>query len=363
MRFRLPKTCAAPLLAGARAKDAPWEVEVKDASVRIAAHIVTAGPQDVWVFGGRREKKREQLWPTAWHWNGESWSKADLPGGQVGAVLAAGASSASDVWAVTHGGAVLHWDGARWTIARRLSDMIATDMDVFSPHDVQIYGTADPTVGSVIWSYTPSGWAKTALPFAIFHTSARSARDIWALSFEDRLYHYDGLDWKIVPLDDVLPSAEGPLEGGYQLMQITAAANGIWITAEGFVIRPPGGDGVHDRWSGPPELDLTPLLLHGDPTGNRWTAESLVGKTERIDPFAAPIIDADGGVWLIGSVDLNAYESALVHRARTGTWTRAKIRTSRMGFFEVRAFARIPGSTRFLAAGMHNRHGAILSTR
>ncbi|MCW2912211.1 MAG: hypothetical protein JWN52_279 [Actinomycetia bacterium] len=378
MRFRLPKTCAALLLAVAGCGDpapaagpTPWKMEVEDASVRVDPQVVTVGPKDVWVFGGRGSADKTR-WPTARHWNGKSWSKADLPGGRIGAVRAAGASSTSDVWAVTESGAdgtVLRWDGARWTVAQHLPGFSVTDMEVFSPQDIRLYGTGERTSGGLCWSHTASGWSKTTLPFMPSHTSARSARDVWALTFEGTLHHYNGLDWKEVPLGDVLPSTKRHhlMERGH-LLEITATADGIWITVEdvGGIPSQKGSAEEDDfpyRPMAPPGPDLSSLLLHGDPTGNRWTAESIMGKTGRLSQFGAPIIDADGGVWLIGSFDVNAYESALAYRTPTGTWTRTKIRTSRFRDFEVRAFARIPGSTRFLVAGRDDERGAILSTR
>ncbi|WP_433227962.1 hypothetical protein [Actinomadura formosensis] len=373
MRFRLPKTCAVLLLVVAagcgspaagpdlwRTKVAPWQVEVEDASVRVDPQVVTIGPDDVWVFGGRGPADTTR-WPVARHWNGRSWSKVDLPGGRSGAILAAGASSASDVWAVTSGepdSAVLHWDGARWTVAQRLPGFTVTTMEVFSPQDVRVYGSGPSATGTV-WSRTAEGWSRSGLPFLISRTSARSARDIWALTFEEKLYRYDGTVWKAVPLDGVLPAGKT-----HHLMEITTTDTGIWITAEGggspFRGGPPQSGSPQGEPGGP---DLTSLLVHGDPEGGRWTAESLMDRTGRLNEFAAPIIDPDGGVWLIGSTDVNAYDSALAHRTPDGAWTRTRIRAPRFGFFEVRAFARMPGGTRFLVAGMNDEDGAILSTR
>jgi hypothetical protein len=126
-------------------------------------------------------------------------------------VRAAGASSTSDVWAVTESGAdasVLRWDGARWTVAQHLPGFSVTDMEVFSPQDIRLYGTGETTSGGLCWSHTASGWSKTTLPFIPSRTSARSA-----------------------------PS----------------------------------------------------LLLHGDPAGTRWTAESIMDKMGRLSQFGAPI--------------------------------------------------------------------------
>ncbi|MGI5206276.1 hypothetical protein ACQEU6_32475 [Spirillospora sp. CA-108201] len=380
MRIRLPKTGAVALLAlagcGVPAVEAApwspgtggarWRVEVADASLRVDPQIVAVGPKDVWAFGGRGPD--DTVWrPTARHWDGRDWSGVALPGGRIGAVKAAGASAADDVWAVALGGSdstVLHWDGGRWTIDRRLPGFTVTAMDVFSPRDVRVYGTGARAAGTA-WTRSASGWSQTGLPFRIARTSARSAQDIWALTFGNRLYHQDGSGWRHVPLDGVLPSGRrsGFEDTKYQLGTITATSSGVWITAEGAGGIPSSEmDGTRTEPLGPDDLRLSSLLLHGDADGRRWTSESLMEKTGRLSPSVAPIIDADGGIWLIGSTDVNAEESALAHRTPKGTWTSRGIRASGLSYFEARAIARIPGSTRILAAGMTDGKGAILST-
>ncbi|MEU9839791.1 hypothetical protein AB0C69_11275 [Actinomadura sp. NPDC048032] len=380
MRFRLPKTgvvallalggCGAPAVQPtpwrAEAGSAPWRVEVEDVSLRVDPQIVAAGPKDVWAFGGRGSE--DTVWrPTARHWDGRGWSKVGLPGGRIGAVKAAGASAASDVWAVTLDGSsstVLHWNGERWTIDRRLPGFTVTALEVFSPRDVQVFGTGSHAAATG-WTRSADGWSETRLPFRIARTSARSARDIWALTFESELYHQDGSGWKPVPLDGVLPAGKrkGFEDTRYQLNTITATAAGIWITAERAGGIPSSEmDGTRTQPLGPGDLHLSSLLLHGDADGRRWTAESTMKKAGRFSPFGAPIIDPDGGVWLIGSTDVNATESTLAHRTATGTWTSNRIRASGFSLFEARAVTRIPGTTRFLAAGMNDEKGALLST-
>jgi hypothetical protein len=380
MRIRLPKTSAVALLAlagcGVQAAEstprrteaggARWRVEVADASLRVDPQIVALGPNNVWAFGGRGSE--HTAWrPTARHWNGHAWNKVGLPGGRIGAVKAAGASSASDVWAVTLGGrnsTVLHWNGERWTIDRRLPSFMVTAMEVFSPRDVRVYGTG-PRAAGATWTRSANGWSETGLPFRIARTSARSALDVWALTFDDRLYHQDGSGWRPVPLDDVLPAEKrsGFEDTTYRLGTITATDAGVWITAESADGIPSGKmDGTRTEPLGPDDLRLSSLLLHGDAGGRRWTSESLMEKTGRLSPIGAPIIDAGGEIWLIGSTDVNANESALAHRTATGTWTRTRIRASGFGSFEARAITRLPGGTRILVAGMNDEKGAILST-
>ncbi|MEV3925482.1 hypothetical protein [Actinomadura coerulea] len=380
MRFRLPKTGVVALLAlggcgvpavqstplRAEAGGAPWRVEVEDASLRVDPQIVATGPKDVWAFGGRGSE--DTVWrPTARHWNGHDWSRVDLPGGRIGAIKAAGASAASDVWAVTLGGSsstVLHWNGERWTIDRRLPGFTVTALEVFSPRDVRVYGTG-ARAAAAGWTRSADGWSETKPPFRIARTSARSARDIWALTFENKLYHQDGSGWRPVPLDGILPAGKrsGFEDTTYKLDTITATDAGIWITAEGAGGIPSGEmDGTRTEPLGPDDLHLSSLLLHGDADGRRWTAESTTKSTGRLSPFGAPIIDADGGVWLIGSTDVNATESALAHRTATGTWTSTSIRASGFSPFEARVITRIPGTTRFLAAGINDEKGALLST-
>lgn len=76
-----------------------------------------AAPDDLWAVGGTaRDPSVGQ--PTLLHYDGASWTEATVPAltpPDVTALFKIWGSSASDVYAVGVGGAVIHYDGTAWT--------------------------------------------------------------------------------------------------------------------------------------------------------------------------------------------------------------------------------------------------------
>ncbi|MGR6917945.1 hypothetical protein ACU635_27200 [[Actinomadura] parvosata] len=103
-----------------------WKLVAGQPSVTYG-QVVATGERDAWAFGW--DVLGIAAWlpvvdgphrPTAFHWDGDRWTKSDFPieQGDVGSVAASGPSN---VWALA-GGSVLRWDGRAWRIVRDVPD-------------------------------------------------------------------------------------------------------------------------------------------------------------------------------------------------------------------------------------------------
>lgn len=318
-----------------------WRFVKKDSSLWPSGRLVVFDRDSAWAFGADIGWRDDRADPTAFRWDGRRWRRSEIPAGHA-VITAAGGVSAADLWVGTSAGRLLHWDGRAWTIVKRLAGMQITDVQAIGPDDVWVFATGGPGSGGVAWHRTAGGWTRTAMPFDFVNADAVASDDIWAVGMVGEtprpvVGHYDGRAWRIVPTGL-------RQESGHAYSGITATRQGIWITdsVNGFTEVPRSGR------AGPVELTphIDSVLLHRDEQG-RWSSERLLDKAGRWRDGVAPVPDGKGGVWLLGSTDVNGYDSALVHRSADGRLTRTPVTPTA----ELTSLARIPGTDRLLATG------------
>jgi hypothetical protein len=176
------------------------------------------GPDDVWVARGAGA-------PAIFHWDGTAWTDRSPPPvapfggfsgtGAFGAAAFWGASS-NDVWAagevsfpsgaVTSTAALMHWDGASWTL-----DPISTDPALAGHQLTAAWGSSAQNVwavgginGPVVLRYDGHSWQQVDDPlFAGAFTSVwgTCGADVWVggtvagLPSTGVLLHHDGVAW------------------------------------------------------------------------------------------------------------------------------------------------------------------------
>ena len=268
--------------------------------------VLAPGKSAAWAFGGTALSGGTSPFgrPVAERWNGRAWRASPLPAGLHDTINAASAASATDIWAVTRfGGYVLHWNGVRWSLAKRLpGGGQLTGITALSAHDVWVFGGGGSTGGLGTWHFNGRAWRQwTGNASGLENASAVSASNIWALGGTltpfSTIMHFNGRSWRPVTARAL---------SGLSFAEIRVlASNDIWATAIAGTSNTPA-------W-----------LVHFN--GTQWTRIRIPWKIVP-DRIAA---DGRGGLWLT-AVGLTG-QPFVVHRTATGRWSRTPISTFLFG--------------------------------
>jgi hypothetical protein len=142
------------------------------------------------------------------HYDGQSWSRTTVPD----RLRAVWGSGPSDVFAVgddgptTHNGVIDHYDGFSWSPMSSPSTGVPL-LGVWGsgPSDVFAVG-----IGTILhYDGTSSGWSAMTVPVptdTLVAVWGRSPTDVYVVGTDptvtpttERIYHYDGLGWSVVP--------------------------------------------------------------------------------------------------------------------------------------------------------------------
>jgi hypothetical protein len=319
-----------------RAADAPaWQIDAKvhygtSGNASGYSAVIAPGKNDAWAFGGTNPGGPSS--PEAEHWNGSRWLASPLPAGLNGFIVAAAASSASNVWAVGNGYA-LRWDGVRWSVAKIWNTGgQVTSVAVISRDDVWVFGSSSfsgqANLGT--WHYDGRRWAPVsgaAGGAGIYRASAVSEGDIWAITASARggsVVHYNGTEWQDVPAADALLS-------NAQLNDVLAVSwHNVWVSG---TTPADAADGhlVLAHWNGK--------------CWRRFVAPWLVQQSER---FAT---DGAGGIWIPVVTGGDGATTWILHLSYSGEWTRTEITAARGSGVGVGDLALVPGTTTLWGIG------------
>src|SRR5580658_428853 len=153
--------------------------------------VTAAGKTGGWAFDGYSE-------PTAWQRSGSTWRQVAFPGQSNEQVVAADATSATDVWAFTANGTrsrALRWNGRDWTVVKTFGQQVGGAV-VLSADDVwaffqQPFGTGH---GLAAWHYNGHVWSQATSGDGLEGGSGLSADDIWAFAGTD-VARWNGRAW------------------------------------------------------------------------------------------------------------------------------------------------------------------------
>jgi hypothetical protein len=283
--------------------------------------IVVTGRHQAWAFGGTNPGGPSA--PVAEHWTGAAITPSALPTGLTGFITDASAPSAADIWAASeYGGYVLHWNGARWYLAKRWGHMI-TGLIAVSPDDAWIFGAVAGGDGTGTWHFNGRSWQRAAgLAGTINRASAISRRDIWAITTgtkADSVLRYDGKSWR--------PVQTGRVLAGVVANDILATSKrDVWVL----------GDEVSGR-------SVRLILAHWN--GARWT---------RIDTgvtaFAGQLSAGPHGTVLVTATPADASAAGLILQVNAAGQRRTMAIRSGLGS-GVGAVAVLRGTRSLLASG------------
>lgn len=229
-------------------------------------------PSDVWAVGSRGNER-----PYAVHTDElGTFDKILVPG--LGRLTGVKILGANDVWAVGYdldGPTAFHFDGSSWTQATLPSIPSGTLTAITSTGDGGAYAVGNSPNGPIALRFTGSTWKQVTLPDdpagKLFGVTAFGPKDVWAVgTSQDHaiMEHFNGNAWSISILNigdqthpAVLTSASmiGQNSGwavgytGYQMAQDTQQPFALQLTNSGWnqhYIAAPGSNtwlmSVHD---------------------------------------------------------------------------------------------------------------------
>lgn len=329
-------TAACPALAaGNTATAAPaWKV-VKTVPGGDFTAVVATGRSGGWAFGTVTPGNNPE--PTAWRRSGSSWTKVAFPGARNETVIAAEATSASDVWAFTTGGSrsrVLHWNGRSWSVARTFSLPIG-GAAVISARDVWVFGQPSfpsSSTGFGTWHYDGRTWTHVASGHGLEGGSGLSGRDVWSFDGTD-VAHWNGSAWSRTSVARLLPARQNTHLND-------PAVTGIYEQSAGS---------VYATGNGNTEDDGGPLvLLHWN--GRSWSKVAGGRFGFDVQPVQPIVSDGHSGLWIPMAGPVGGTDAHLLHysggRLTTATVPGGPSRTS------IGTIARVPGTAEVLAGGL-----------
>ena len=295
--------------------------------------VVATGRTTAWAFNGNPVVNT--VYPAAWTRHGATWTRASFPGRRNEEVVAAGATSPSDVWAFTSVGAgsrVLRWNGHHWSVVRTFATPIG-GASVVAGNDVWVFGQPGILEQLGAWHYNGHTWTRTAR--TLDGGSALAANDVWAFSGTS-VDHWNGHRWVATSVTRLLPPR--------QLLN-NPGLTGIYARSAGDVYAV--GNGNRQDEGGPT------VLLHYN--GHTWAklAQGDYGYGTQPSQQISP--DGHGGLWLPMPGLLGA-PSYLLHYA-VGQLSAATLPAGPRSI-SVESVAPIPGTGQALAGGFtHGRNG------
>jgi hypothetical protein len=286
--------------------------------------VVAVGKTGGWAFNGVSK-------PAAWKRSGGSWTQVSFPGRSGEEVVAAGASSASNVWAFTGGGSgsrALRWNGSGWSAVRSFAGQIG-GAAVISKTDVWVFGEpVFPGSGMGTWHYNGRAWAKVSSGHGLEGGSALSASSIWAFD-GTKVAHWNGRTWTRTSVASLLPpktELNDPAVVGIDAQ----SKNSVYAV----------GSGNLEDEGGPT------VILHYN--GHSWAKVAQGSFGVGTSPLQQVASDGNGGLWLPMPA-VGAERSYLVHYA-AGRLTAAALPTGPRKI-NVESIAHIPGTAQLLAGG------------
>lgn len=309
--------------------------------------VVASSQTTGWAFNGAGFAGTPA--PVAYEHTGANWAAWTRYGGFPGkageTVVAAAATSAADVWAVSEvsgtstGGRVFHWDGRTWTVVATFGKPVG-GLAVLGPGDVWVFGDQEAYPSSLnmgAYHYDGHAWAQVASGRGLAGGSALSGSDVWAFRGTD-VARWTGSAWHLTSLASLLPK---------KVLLNDPHVTGIIAVSKTAVYAIGNGSAEDD--GGPT------VVLHYD--GHAWAraASGSYGYGTVVDaPTQSVSSDGGRGLWL----PQPGADGAPSHLVRfTGGALQPSALPVNGSLIAVGAVSRVPGTTGQIAGGYTHNAG------
>lgn len=246
------------------------------------------------------------------HYDGTSWTRmgyiADDP------IIALGGSSSSDVYAMTNTQSVYHYDGTTWSLISQCggcgarAGWISKDGVVFAGKS-----QAASIFGGTHWSQYPLQLTR----FAVSDIWGASDTDVFAVSEEGAIYHYDGTQWELqLHLNQGMYSVWG---SGNNLAFVAGANGIVFQRLDGVWSQSacPTSKNLHDLWG---SSDTSVYAVGDSGTILQWTgsANAMTGCWEKMQ---CPVGDSLYSIWGSSETDIYAVGVGIILHYDGSTWS------------------------------------------
>ena len=248
---------------------------------------------DAWAVGAAGTSDTEST-PVLAHWDGTSWTPADVTTvGTTEGLEAIDGARPTDAWAVGWSSdglgkdtVALHYDGTAWTAADTPTNATLFDVRALGPNDVWAVGSegdpdfVDETAIALHWD--GSAWTPATLDVrggrSGLSAIAGDDGDLWAVGYHHAgplVLHYDGTSWTSVDV-----TVRGPL-------QAVAVDDGtVWLGGTSIL----RGDGTTFDPIGKTRTGATFSDIVPDTDAHALAVGSLAG----VDTTRAVAVEIDG---------------------------------------------------------------------
>ena len=323
---------AATSAAAATPAGPSWQIvkRVHSGTTGVFTAVVAVGKTGGWAFNGVSG-------PTAWRRNGSSWTRVAFPGRSDEVVVAAGASSPTNVWAFTDGTAAsraLRWNGSQWSVVRSFGRLIGGAV-VLSRSDVWVFGVPFVPGGALgAQHYNGHTWSKVTSGHGLQGGSGLSARDVWAFA-GTKVAHWNGHTWVRTSVAALLPAKQA-LNDPAVVGIVAQARNSVYAI----------GSGNRQDEGGPT------VILHYN--GHSWRKMAQGSFGNGTSPLQQATSDGHGGLW-IPMPGFDGQKSFMVH------YLHGKLTTAALPVgparIDVVSVSHIPGTAQVLGGGFTHKAG------
>ncbi|MBN1774677.1 MAG: hypothetical protein JXB32_25675 [Deltaproteobacteria bacterium] len=229
-----------------------WE-QVPSGTTEPLYSIWGAADDDVWVAGGMVSGD------TLLHWDGTAWTRwADAPILDQRGLFGLSGTASDDIMVQGKDGGLLRWNGTAWRPMEGGVTASLRAVSGVSGQDVFVVGTANTLAGDAgtgLLRADAGRWrlADWRMGFGVTDLWAAAPDDLYAVSAEESVRHFDGSSWSALPVGFVNIALEG----------VWGAAPGQVIAVGGYstVGGPVAFEGGLGGWS---PVSIEPLPGDGD---------------------------------------------------------------------------------------------------
>ncbi|MCP4503446.1 MAG: hypothetical protein GY822_26240 [Deltaproteobacteria bacterium] len=172
-----------------------WSTAFETSEMGTVSNVWGTGPNDVFAVGGNDTRG------AVMHFDGTRWSLTEIP--DTGLLIWAFGFASDDVYAVGIGGTFVHFDGSTWSILDPGTDEDLWGVFGFTPNDIWVVGGSVNSDGIVLMHYDGQNVTHFSLDDTQNPDGARALFKVWGIDGalftvgqKGLILRYNGTTWE-----------------------------------------------------------------------------------------------------------------------------------------------------------------------